>query len=65
MRLLELNIMLTMKYLFNMQYNLLQNYYDTQCKLFINGHIGWLIFNELERSHACIRWRMCRVDSAT
>jgi hypothetical protein len=51
MRLLELNIMLTMKYLFNMQYNLLQNYYDTQCELFINGHIGWLIFNELEQEY--------------
>lgn len=34
-----------------MKYNLLQNYYDTQCELFINGHIGWLIFMQLEQEY--------------
>jgi len=48
MRLLELNLILTMKYLFDMEYNLLQNYYDTQCELFINGKISWIVFTKLE-----------------
>lgn len=31
-----------------MEYNLLQNYYDTQCELFINGKISWIVFTKLE-----------------
>lgn len=34
-----------------MEYNLLQKYYDTQCQLFINGHINWVIFTQLEREY--------------
>lgn len=34
-----------------MKYNLLQNYYDMQCEMFINGYISYLIFSELEKEY--------------
>ena len=34
-----------------MYYDLLKEKYDMQCNLFINGHIGWLIFTELEQEY--------------
>ncbi|QHB38732.1 hypothetical protein HWC88_gp47 [Flavobacterium phage vB_FspS_hattifnatt9-1] len=43
--------MIILMYLFKMEYNLIQKYYDMQCQLFINGHIGWLVFTELEQEY--------------
>jgi len=34
-----------------MEFNLLKQQYDMQVQLFINGHIGWVVFTQLEQEY--------------
>lgn len=34
-----------------MEYNLLQEYYDKQCELFLEGYINYSIFESLENEY--------------
>lgn len=49
--LLEILMIAIQMYLFDMEHNLLQKYYDLQCELFIEGKIGYKLFVELEKEY--------------
>ena len=47
----RLEMMTTMMFLFNPEYDLLLSYYERQCEYFINGFIDYNTFEKLEKEY--------------